>query len=376
MDKKMSEKAAKNRIVWLDLIRICAIVLVVLCHATEGIYKLDVESVLALNTADRILVFTCFTIGRLGVPLFLMISGWLLLDRKYDRQTMKRFWKNSWLHLIICALVWFPVYDLILALMNGKAVSPADVVYHLLFIDRVNISHVWYLLMIIGMYPLIPFVANALQAVEDRKQVLVPMGFFFVFLFLCPFVSLLLQALKPDYPGFKSQIGEGFSGGVYGFYLICGWLLRKQMFRKIRPAWLITASALCVAAAVWIQTTRYAAGVKYSIYYDSVLLTVPAITVFELISRKEKTGGGKTLKWLAGFTFGVYLTHNPIRLWMLRYMGAIPCAKELKIFILLVIALGLGLLTAWLISLIPGAGNYLIYRKGQKAKQTAEGQKG
>ena len=119
MDKKMSEKAAKNRIVWIDLIRICAIVLVVLCHATEGIYKLDVDSVLALNTADKILVFTCFTIGRLGVPLFLMISGWLLLDRKYDRQAMKRFWKNSWLHLIACALVWFLLYDLIPQVSRG-----------------------------------------------------------------------------------------------------------------------------------------------------------------------------------------------------------------------------------------------------------------
>ena len=372
----MTEQTGKGRVAWIDLIRICAIVLVVLCHATEGIYKLDVESVLALSTADKALVFTCFTIGRLGVPLFLLISGWLLLDRKYDRQAMKRFWKNSWLHLAVCTLAWFLVYDLFLILVYGKTISAADVIRHLLFMDKVDISHVWYLLMIIGLYPLIPFAANALQAVEDRKQVLVPMGFFFVFLFLYPFASLVLQVVRPAHPGFRSQLGEGFSGGVYGFYLICGWLLKKQAFRKIRPAWMITASVLSVAAAVCIQMTRYAAGVKYSIYYDSVLLMIPAVTVFELVSRREKAGESKALKWLAGFAFGVYLTHNPIRLWLLRVMGSWSCAKELKIFILWAVVLALGFAAAYIISLIPGIGNYLIYRKGQKPIRASEERKG
>lgn len=368
----MTEQTGKGRFAWIDLIRICAIVLVVLCHATEGIYKLDVESVLALRTADKILVFTCFTIGRLGVPFFLLMSGWLLLDRKYDRKAMNRFWKNSWLHLIVCALVWFAAYDLFLGIVNGRAVPAAEVAYHLLFIERVNFSHVWYLVMIIGLYPLIPFVANALQAAEDRKQVLIPMGFFFVFLFLYPFASLVLQAFRPDYPGFKSQIGEGFSGGVYGFYLICGWLLKKQAFRKIRPAWLILASVLSVAAAVDIQLTRYADGVKYAIYYDSMLLLIPSVCIFELISRREPARGSGILRWLAGFAFGVYLTHNPVRIILLRAAGNWACAKELKIFIVMIISLALGFAVAWLISLIPKAGNYLIYRKVQKKKITAD----
>lgn len=368
----MTEQTAmkeKGRIIWIDAVRICAIVLVVLCHATEGIYNLELETMLTLNTVDKVLVFGLFTIGRLGVPLFLMISGYLLLDRKYDREAMTRFWKKSWLHLIICALVWFLVYDLILKFVFGRELGVMDVLRDLLFMTKVNISHVWYLLMIIGLYPLIPLAANALQAVEDRKQLRIPMAFFFLFLFLYPFLSLLLQVFCPEHPGFSSQLGEGFSGGVYGFYLICGWLLKKGTFKKIRSGWLVLTAVLPIAAAVFIMMSRYAEGVRYKIYYDSVLLLISGVSLFELFSRMKAVRGEKTVTWLAGFAFGVFLTHNPIRLYLMRIMGSWGCARQLKILILWAAVLLLGFAAAWVISLIPKAGNYLIYRKAQKTKQ-------
>ena len=50
--------------------------------------------------------------GRLGVPCFLMISGSLLLPRKYGADNIKRFWKKSWFHLFICTVFWFVVCEL------------------------------------------------------------------------------------------------------------------------------------------------------------------------------------------------------------------------------------------------------------------------
>ena len=79
--------------------------------------------------------------------------------------------------------------------------------------------------------------------------------------------------------------------------------------------------------------------------------------------------GEKTVTWLAGFAFGVFLTHNPIRLYLMRIMGSWNCARQLKILILWAAVLVLGFAAAWVISLIPKAGNYLIYRKAQKTKQ-------
>lgn len=65
----------------------------ILCHATEGIYKLNIESVTSMSIMSKFTAFTGFTLGRTGVPVFLMISGYLLLDREYDKTRTIRFWK-------------------------------------------------------------------------------------------------------------------------------------------------------------------------------------------------------------------------------------------------------------------------------------------
>ncbi len=94
--KKVRKTENTKHLPWIDLLRIVSISLVVLCHATEeGIYNLSLSSVLSMQSACRIFPFTCFTLGRLGVPLFLLISGYLFLDREYNVLTTKRFWKKT-----------------------------------------------------------------------------------------------------------------------------------------------------------------------------------------------------------------------------------------------------------------------------------------
>lgn len=92
-------KNEKARIEWIDLVRAVAILLVVLCHSTESIYQLNLEYMTAVPFLSRVCGFACFTAGRLGVPLFLMITGSLLLSRDYDSDSIKYFWKKKWLPL-------------------------------------------------------------------------------------------------------------------------------------------------------------------------------------------------------------------------------------------------------------------------------------
>ena len=92
-------KRKKTRIRWIDLARAVAILLVVLCHATESVYQLNLENMTSLSFQSRVFGFACFTAGRLGVPLFLMITGSLLLSRDYDNDRIKSFWIKNWVHL-------------------------------------------------------------------------------------------------------------------------------------------------------------------------------------------------------------------------------------------------------------------------------------
>lgn len=77
INKKKSKK--KKRIFYLDQIRALAIVLVVLNHTCSMFIKSQ-----DIGTIGWLFPTICQGINILGVPLFLMISGALLLNREYE----------------------------------------------------------------------------------------------------------------------------------------------------------------------------------------------------------------------------------------------------------------------------------------------------
>ena len=85
-------KSKQNRQPWLDMLRMIAILSVVLCHCIEGVYSFDVTSMQVLGTVKKSFAILMYTLGRVGgVPLFLMLSGYLLMGREYDTKGCIRF---------------------------------------------------------------------------------------------------------------------------------------------------------------------------------------------------------------------------------------------------------------------------------------------
>ena len=137
--------ARTSRLPWIDLVRMIALFCVILCHSVEGIYSLNIDFMLSVSNRTRVFAITGFTVGRLGVPLFLLITGYLMLDREYDTRSTVMFWKRSWLHLLICTVVWFLLYDIFLCIVNAKSPDLITIAENLLFLRTVNMSHVWYM---------------------------------------------------------------------------------------------------------------------------------------------------------------------------------------------------------------------------------------
>jgi len=73
----------KKRIESLDLLRSLAIISVVICHSTETGFQLYDSSV-NFSVMGRIAGLCLYTIGRIGVPIFFFLTGFLLLDRDYS----------------------------------------------------------------------------------------------------------------------------------------------------------------------------------------------------------------------------------------------------------------------------------------------------
>ena len=154
---------SQNRIEWIDLVRAIAILTVLYIHATDGIYIISSDAIMNYTLFSRIFQFASLFIGRIGVPFFLMITGYLLLDRAYDDEKVRRFWTKNCKGLIIVTVIWSAIY----------AVS---ILYVSLFSTNVNtieagnlfFSHMWYMPMIIGMYLSLPFVASALSHYKPK----------------------------------------------------------------------------------------------------------------------------------------------------------------------------------------------------------------
>lgn len=351
----------KSRIMWIDYVRAAAICCVVLCHATEGIYDLKLEQINEISASSRVFCFVCFTIGRLGVPLFLMITGSLLLGRQYDKNSIRSFWRDKWLHLLVCTLFWFTVYDILIHFGKHVDIDIWQYSADLMFMHKVDLGHVWYLPMILGIYILIPFVSNVLMQF-DLRVFCFPILIFSFYSFAVPLIGVINQVIHPDLV-ISRQFSLGFSGGEYGLYLIYGYLVKTNIFKKIKTRYLLIISLAALSATVGFQIWNYRNGVVYNVWYDCLLLLIVGVSVYELGSRMETTYGYNAVKFLADYSFPIYLIHIIVRGVFKPLIRALPIMLPIQVFALWIICMVAGLLVSILVSRIPKFGKYLLYMK-------------
>ena len=101
------ERRERNKAI--DFARAFAIICVILTHVTETTYQLQAEAVWG-GEHIKLLALSLFAIGRLGVPIFLFLTGYLLLDRGYSIEKMKYFWNNNLKSLLMITEIWIIIY--------------------------------------------------------------------------------------------------------------------------------------------------------------------------------------------------------------------------------------------------------------------------
>ena len=148
----------KTRVEWIDLVRAIAILTVLYIHATDGIYIISSDAIMNYTVFSRVFDFASLFIGRVGVPFFLMITGYLLLDRAYNDERVRKFWEKNCKGLIIVTIIWAAIYAVSLQFITvgSSTVNFAEA-------GNLFFSHMWYMPMIIGMYLSMPFVSAALE---------------------------------------------------------------------------------------------------------------------------------------------------------------------------------------------------------------------
>lgn len=200
----------RGRIIWLDYARIFAIICVVITHTTERVYRLNAEILVQSSAHSRIFALSMFTLGRLGVPIFLFLTGYLLLDRDYPREKYITFLKRNFCGLLLTTAIWIVLYNLFNAWFYNTPFDVGICLKNLFFVKSTKMSHMWYMPVIIGMYLFIPLVANAFKH-TDLDVLYIPLAIVFVYQFILPFINIFLKAkgLEP----FSSLPDFSFAGG-------------------------------------------------------------------------------------------------------------------------------------------------------------------
>ena len=355
-----ARRSGKKRIRWIDLARAFGILTVVLCHCVHEIYRLQLTYMSSLHRSGRLFGFAAFTAGRLGVPLFLMISGYLLLNRAYTADRCRYFFRHNFLRLLACTEIWFLFYHIFLSVTNLQDFSLRDMLLEMLFIKNGSIGHMWYMPVILGVYLLLPAAANALHSLE-LSSLRIPYIIVMAYAFASPVLVVLAQTA--GWPPLSRKFELGFSGGIYGLYLVTGWLIRRGLLKKTETP-VLCFTALCgFVLTVGLQYYAYRNLVEYNVWYDCGLLMICAVCLFELFSRIRRVPLYTGIRFLSGHAFGIYLIHYLFILILAPVIRPLSVMLPVRVFLLWLAVLLLSCLLSLLISRIPRCGRFLLYMK-------------
>lgn len=146
-----------NRKYYLDLLRIAATLGVMVLHITaQNWHQVEIASIewQTFNALNGL--------ARWALPIFAMISGALFLGREVK---LKVLFSKYILRIVIAFMFWSALYALI-DLQNGMSLSKS--VVQLIK----GHYHMWYLMMIVGLYLIVPFLKQIAEKESLTKYFL------------------------------------------------------------------------------------------------------------------------------------------------------------------------------------------------------------
>ncbi len=329
----------------MDIIRIIAVLAVVMIHcASHFVSRYNP------NTTEFVFGNLFDSIARLGVPLFLIISGALFLDERKE-VTLKGILSKNVKSLAIITMLWAVIY----ALMY-QVVFPwpnVDVKNFLLAVLKGH-YHMWYLYMIMGLYIITPFLKKFVSK-ENKNMVLFFILFSFSVKFLLPTVDqICVRFWNMDLIGvFLDKFHLDFFGG-YITYFLTGWYIAcVGIDRKYQKYILYLLAALSLAFIfVYVHFTGH-----YNAAYENIgapvfLYAVGTFLALSSINWQLKEKTAQKLAACSKLTFGVYLVHV-LLLYTFRKTFPYDASPVLYILICFVCVVSVSFLFAYAISKIP-----------------------
>ena len=258
----------------IDILRIFAFVFIVMLHTLNRQYGLTVW-------------MSGYAVISIGVNLFIMISGYLLLDRT---ETVKEFFRKRFFSILPLFIIFNIIY---IYFYNHSFIT----------IKKISAPHFWYIYMILGLYLLTPWLRKVLQYAEKETFYVV------VLWFLCNVFNPYMQFFRLPKIPFSHFPITGFIG-----YYILGYYLKKYRYKLEKIPFICVIGVYITGFFISVISTKYVlvtTGNRISDFFDKNSLGTffMSISFFVFWIKFNFKNRNKVIRMISDSTYFAYLIH-------------------------------------------------------------------
>jgi surface polysaccharide O-acyltransferase-like enzyme len=300
--KNLDPKAG-NLSLPVDLIRTFAIVLVIMLHAaTEPIPIVNQMSSQGVAMWWTTNIYD--SLARPAVPLFVMLSGALLLQPAKLNEPLSVFFKKRLNRIALPFLFWGAAYFAWRVFVNGETLTPNSILQGVL---TGPYFHFWFFYLLVGLYLITP-VLRVLVAYVDRKT--------FRFLMILWFLGTAVASLLSLFGSLSLNANVFIITGWIGYFLLGAYALKVHVRSDVLLALLVSGSAWTIIGTYLVVGTI---GEQFSQFFHDaasfsmigaslalflLMAAIPSSTLQERIPR-----GSRLLRLISQNTIPIYLFH-------------------------------------------------------------------
>lgn len=330
--------------VWVNFAKAISIFAVILLHVS-----ISVVVQTRFSSSDWWIANLYLSAVRWCVPVFVMVSGALLLDEQKN-ESVAHFYKKRASRILIPLIAWtvvFVVWNIFRASTYGYEYDFKKA-FQSIIIGRPH-YHMWFLYMMVGLYFFAPFIRFCIRRIPRAELQLFVVAMFLIATTNAFFITFIERGQTSFVSTFLPYVPYFLSG-----HLIA---TSKRENGKLFASIVFVVSI--ILTAIGCYSLAYLEGLDKGFYfYDNLSITVipMSISLMWLVKffKVDDEKNADRIELLSSLAFGIYLVH-PIFLESFRYYVFKPeeCYTLLSIPFLAVIIYAISLFFSFVISRIP-----------------------
>lgn len=291
-----------TRINEIDFVRGIAIILVVLLHSASPVmYQFAAVPTQVWNVHNIV-----DSAARICVPLFFMVSGYLLLSPNATKGMPLYFDLPKRIVKVLIPLVaWSLIYKLGALYVNGQTPNLIDIITILGEVPQgAAVYHLWFLYELIALYLTLPILRTLFSKSNDTAK-------YFVWLWLFLLTARLFSSVSGWNFPLRGYIDFGDAG-----YLVAGYLVRLYCPSPTTRTAGYAVGVYVVAMVATYYLTSYYSTINNAYYegfhvYATPNVAIMAVSsfVFLLFAAKKTKIASGVVSLIGTQSFGIYLVH-------------------------------------------------------------------